>query len=64
VNTKLQQAVKESRLSYLALTDDDKKERDCIRLCNSFAMVKELFPDLDGKRALIMAGAIVESLFK
>ena len=64
MNTKLENAVEQSRLSYLALTDDEKKERDCIRLCNSFAMVKELFPDLDSKRALIMAGAIVESLFK
>ena len=64
MNTKLENAVKASRQSYLALTEEERKERDCIRLCNSFAMVKELFPDLDGKRALIMAGVIVESLFK
>ena len=64
MNTKLENAVKQSRLSYLAMSVEERKERDCIRLCNSFAMVKELFPDLDGKRALIMAGAIVESLFK
>ena len=64
MNTKLKNAVEQSRQSYLAMSEEDRKERDCIRLCNSFAMVKELFPDLDSKRALIMAGAIVESLFK
>ena len=64
MNTKLENAVKESRLSYLAMREEDRKERDCIRLCNTYTMVKELFPDLDSKRALIMAGAVVESLFK
>lgn len=60
----IKQAIETNRLAYLAMTEEERKERDCIRLCNSFAMVKELFPDLDSKRALIMAGVIVESLFK
>ena len=63
MNTKLENAVKQSRLSYLALTDDEKKERDCIRLRNTYTMVKELFPDLDSKRALIVTGAVLEALF-
>jgi hypothetical protein len=63
LNTKLENAVKQSRLSYLALTDDEKKERDCIRLRNTYTMVKELFPDLDSKRALIVTGAVLEALF-
>ena len=63
MNTKLENAVKQSRLSYLAMTDDEKKERDCIRLRNTYEMVKELFPDLDSKRALIVTGAVLEALF-
>ena len=64
MNTKLQQAVEASRKSYAALSDEDKKERDCVRLTNTYTMVKELFPDLDSARALIMTSAILESLFK
>ena len=64
MNTKLENAVEASRQSYAALSDEDKKERDCVRLTNTYTMVKELFPDLDSARALMMTGAILESLFK
>ena len=60
---KLQNAVEVSRKSYLAMSEEDRKERDCIRLRNTYAMVKELFPDLDSKRALIVTGAVLEALF-
>ena len=63
MNTKLENAVKESRLSYLAMSVEERKERDCIRLRNTYTMVKELFPDLDSKRALIVTGAVLEALF-
>jgi hypothetical protein len=45
------------------MNEEERKERDCIRLRNTYAMVKELFPDLDSKRALIVTGAVLEALF-
>ena len=60
---KLQNAVEVSRKSYLAMNEEERKDRDCIRLRNTYAMVKELFPELDSKRALIVTGAVLEALF-
>lgn len=42
----------------------DQQERDYIRLCNSYSLIRELFPDISDRAALIAAGAMINALFK
>jgi hypothetical protein len=42
----------------------DQDDQDAIRLCNCFALVKELFPDTGDRDALLLAAAISKQLFK
>jgi hypothetical protein len=42
----------------------DQDDQDAIRLCNCFALVRELFPDTGDRDSLLLAGAIIRALFK
>lgn len=42
----------------------DQQEQDYIRLCNSYSLIRELFPDISDRAALLAAGGIIRALYK
>lgn len=49
-----------NELNRLTQQDQERADYQAARLSRAFNMVLDMFPDIDRKRALIMAGAMVE----
>lgn len=49
-----------NELNRLTQQEQANADYQAARLCRAFRMVLDMFPDIDHKRALIMAGAMIE----